>query len=464
MMEQKVRVLLIDDDEDDLLLARDYLEEAAGQPFEISSCDNFEEGLAKVLNGEADVYLIDYRLGGKTGIDLLREVKDRGAERAIIVLTGLTDNDVDIQAMEMGAFDYLVKGQFGSRELIRSIRYAIERRKGKDALTLQAEILKNVHDAVFYVNEEGIVLNWNDGAVRIFETPESDAVGKSLLEVCPHDAPHPFFNRLVPVAEIPGAEPVIQCRLKSGKVVTILAKITKMSIDGQSGYVVCASDITKQRRLESEILRVSEDEQQRIGQDIHDDLCSQLSGIGMMTKVLENQLRVNHEKEAELLAEISGMVAEAGQKARHIARGLVPSALETQGLTGAVHEMADRSGSLFGVECIATVLGNEVIDSLDSMVGIQLLRIAQEATTNAMKHSDAELIHIRLTGEDGKVTLEVSDDGKGITEDTVSNGMGMMTMRKRAEMINADFELHSFAGRGTRITCSIRLPKDHYAC
>ena len=92
-------------------------------------------------------------------------------------------------------------------------------------------------------------------------------------------------------------------------------------------------------------------------------------------------------------------------------------------------------------------------------MAVQAYRIIQEAITNAVKHSDADLIKVRLSGHDESVTVEISDDGRGMPDDIVSTGLGMMTMRQRAEMIGADFELHSFAGNGTKVSCVLPLSK-----
>ena len=455
-MAQTTKVLLIDDDEEEFFLVKDQLQRVPGREYDLSWCETIDSGMESVLAGEHDAYLIDIRIGPESGLELLKEIKKERLIRASIILTGQGNEKVDQSAMEMGAFDYLVKGEFDAKELDRAIRYAIERKKGKESLQIQAEILRNVHDAVIFINGKGKILNWNEGASRIFKKKPSEVVGASLYEIFQHNGKEVFTDRIIPQLEEKGiAEEVMHFQLNSGEQLVIQVKATTMSRREFKGYIICASDITEQKNLEAEIIRVSENEQRRIGQDIHDDLCSHLAGIAMITKALENQFRENQEKETKLIAEISEMVAEAGDKARQIAKGLVPSVLETMGLPGAIHELANQTESLFGVECIAKVSGTELIESLDPAVKVQLFRIAQEATTNARKHSDAKLIEIQMTGENGIVTMVVSDDGKGIPDKLVSNGMGMLTMRRRAELIGGKLELHSIIGEGTRIVCSV---------
>jgi two-component system sensor kinase FixL len=453
-----VTILLIDDDEDEYVLHRDLLSGVSRARYELNWVSGYDEGLADLLAGGHDAYLIDYRLGGRTGIDLLREVHDAGADRAMIVLTGQTDEDVDLSAMEMGASDYLVKGETGTAELERTIRYAIERCRIQSSLRFQAEILRNVHDAVFYVSGDGMVRDWNEGAARIFGLRGEEAVGRSITEICPHPGGHPFSERILPQVRSSGvAEEVVHCRLPDAREVYVRAKVTRMSRQGEEGYVFCASDITKEKLLEVEIVRISENEQRRIGQDIHDDLCSQLSGIGCMAKVLEQRLRGTCPDEAEALAEITGMVAQAGSRAREIAKGLVPAVLETQGLASALRELALQKRELIGVNCAASVDDDPRLDRLPDSISIQLYRIAQEAVTNAIRHSDAETIDLSLAISEGRLELRVCDDGRGMAREPAASGMGLMTMRRRAEMIDADFSLRSSPGGGTEVRCSLPL-------
>jgi len=130
MDEGVIRVLMIDDDEDDFVVTRDMLAEASeATRFKLDWVSTYEEGLEVIQRCEHDVYLVDYRLGGRSGLELLQEAIEGGCKAPLIIATGQGDHDIDLQAMEAGATDYLVKGQVDSALLERSIRYAIERRR-----------------------------------------------------------------------------------------------------------------------------------------------------------------------------------------------------------------------------------------------------------------------------------------------------------------------------------------------
>jgi len=123
-----IRVLLVDDDEEHYLISRDLLHDVESGPgFRLEWVARYEDALAAVKRAEHDVYLLDYRLGDRDGLELLREARQLGCGAPMILLTGQGDREVDLQAMAAGATDYLVKGEINAPLLERSIRYAIER-------------------------------------------------------------------------------------------------------------------------------------------------------------------------------------------------------------------------------------------------------------------------------------------------------------------------------------------------
>jgi signal transduction histidine kinase len=134
VFEEQIQVLLIDDDEDDYLITADLLQDVSGQHYQLDWIDNYDEGLQEIAKHHHDLYLIDYRLGPKSGLELLREAIAGGCEAPIILLTGLEDRQVDLDALKAGASEYLVKGQISPQLLDRTLRYAIENKRILKAL------------------------------------------------------------------------------------------------------------------------------------------------------------------------------------------------------------------------------------------------------------------------------------------------------------------------------------------
>ena len=137
-----IRVLLVDDDEDDFVITRDLLAEIDGCKFDLEWVSTFEIALTKIDANAHDVYLVDYRLGEHTGLELLHRATSNGCQKPIILLTGQGDRQVDVEAMKSGAADYLIKGQIDAPLLDRSIRYAIERKRAQVELDAYREHLE----------------------------------------------------------------------------------------------------------------------------------------------------------------------------------------------------------------------------------------------------------------------------------------------------------------------------------
>lgn len=127
-----LKVLLVEDDEDDYVFTRDLLAEIGAGRFEVDWCQTYETGLDHLIEGSADVCLLDFRLGARTGLELLRDARSQRSNIPIILMTGLSDAEVDLEAMRSGAADYLVKGEIKASLLERSIRYALQQRRAEE--------------------------------------------------------------------------------------------------------------------------------------------------------------------------------------------------------------------------------------------------------------------------------------------------------------------------------------------
>ncbi|MBF0120354.1 MAG: diguanylate cyclase [Desulfobacterales bacterium] len=141
---EKIKVLLIDDDEDEFILTRKLLSKALIFRFELDWVSTYEDAIKTIKEGWHHIYLVDYRLGKDSGIKLLKEALSLGCQKPIIILTGQGDIEVDVQAMESGASDYLNKRHLNSELLERSIRYAIGRKQSELALQIANKNLQEI--------------------------------------------------------------------------------------------------------------------------------------------------------------------------------------------------------------------------------------------------------------------------------------------------------------------------------
>ncbi len=210
------------------------------------------------------------------------------------------------------------------------------------------------------------------------------------------------------------------------------------------------------RRLEQEIIEISEREQRRIGRDLHDGLCQYQAALACSAASLHDDLtRKNLTVEAQRANELALRLREAVAQTRDLARGLVPVQMEEEGLASALQELASSVTQLQSVDCHFHLLGQPPM--FQNTAATHLYRIAQEAINNATRHGRAERIAISLVADDEATVLQIEDNGIGLKRaQHSSTGMGMNIMRYRAHLAGGDLLVEEPTAGGTSISCVIR--------
>lgn len=278
----------------------------------------------------------------------------------------------------------------------------------------------------------------------------------------------PLWDLFLRRKDIPGVKSVFR-ELKSGDFPNQFQNIW-LTRDGEERYITWANtalveadgtvthvvgtgvDITEQKHAEEALVSVSEGVRKLVGQELHDALGQQLTGVSLLAKTLEKKLADAESGLTEDARELTLLARGAVTEARRLAQGLYPTELERHGLTASLAELADYINRLGQTECQFTDRsdGKEV----DRNAELHLYRIAQEATNNAVKHGEAENIQLELHPVDGGLELVVSDDGRGFDYEQVKEkGLGLAIQKYRARIIGAEFELSSAPGQGTTVRC-----------
>jgi signal transduction histidine kinase len=228
-------------------------------------------------------------------------------------------------------------------------------------------------------------------------------------------------------------------------------------IRDSSGKVIrivgIAEDITERRQLEHQILEISDREQARMGQDLHDGLCQKLVSIAFDNDSLEQKLAARELPETQTTRAIAALLDDVITEARALSRGLFPVQLETDGLGLALQQLAANVRSRFKVDC--DVDCPQVVQVRDNAAATHLYRIAQEAANNAIKHGKVSSISIQLIVTGDQVRLTVSDDGVGIPMPLSSTGMGLHIMEYRARNIGGTLSIERGASGGTVVSCLV---------
>jgi len=325
-------------------------------------------------------------------------------------------------------------------------------------------ILSTASDAIITIDQRGIIVSANPATERIFGYGPNELVGQnvSILMPTPYCHEHgQYLTRYLATreAKIIGIGREVMGMRKDGSIFPIDLAVSEV---GQLGlFTGIIRDISDRKNLQSDILSIADDEQHRIGQDLHDSVQQELAGVGMLAQTLLSTMNRDAssipasvaEPLKELVCKILAGLTRAHQEIRDISKGLVSTRLDSTGFMDSLRELAARTDTLKNVHCAFKCEDPIVIS--DSSTATHLYRIAQEAVTNALKHANPEHILIELGADDGHLVLQVADDGCGFDPEKTKAQMGLKTMQYRAGLIGGKLSITPVENGGTLLTCKV---------
>ncbi len=330
----------------------------------------------------------------------------------------------------------------------RRVRAALARREHE----LQ-DLFNEASVGLVLLARDGTILRANNAFFELLDRPPEHVTGHSLQEFhADRVAMEGMLRRLAARQTLHNVSTELHAR--DG---TIRHALVDANALWEAGRFVHSRwfvrDISMRKRLERELLELSERERRAFAQELHDGLGQQLGGIAYLSNVLRERLAERNAPEAGEAARIFGLVREAIEQTRRVSRGLSPIQPEPDGLMIALRDLAAQTNGLFPVRC--RFICREPVWIQDSTLAGHLYRIAQEALNNALKHAKPHNIRIRLQREATRVALSVADDGKGLgTIAPRRRGLGLHIMQYRAGLVRGTLTFRSRPGGGTEVICS----------
>src|SRR5690625_1962894 len=498
-----LRVLLIDDDEDDFVLVRDLLEHFRESIPHLEWISDPDLGLQVAMEDCHDVILVDYRLGRWSGLELIAKMSENGGRKPSILLTGEERENLDIEALQKGAADYLAKSEINPQLLERSIRYAIERKRAEEALRESEKRFRTLADAV----PVHIWMNNGSPFTNTFLNQHwLDFRGKTLEEELPDgwmSGVHPDdLDRLIRLAEEAMAkkepfETEIRLLRKDGEYRWMLTTATCLEFANGTfnGYVGTCVDITERKtsaehlaRARDEALELAQLKSQFLANMTH-EIRTPMNGILGMTGLLQ-QTNLSEEQH-----DLTESVRSSGQALLRIIDDILDfSRLEAGKLQidrtpfnlltvlEDVIELLAEAARIRNIELIAFIDPRHPL----ALIGDpgRLRQILLNLVGNSIKftHEGEVHLHVRLLQEERKkvrLLFEIRDTGVGMSADTREKlfapfmqadgsttrtyggtGLGLAICKELIELMNGEISVASELGHGSTFQVQLDFSKD----
>lgn len=368
-----------------------------------------------------------------------------------------------------------VAGGSGKTEtMVLSGRDITERKLAEQAVLEREErlraILNAASDAIITIDQRGIINSVNAATEQMFGYLQDELVGQNVKTLMPppycddHDG---YLAAYLETGEarIMGTGRELVARHKDGSTFPIGLAISEVKpLDLFTGIV---RDISAVKELQKQVLEIAAEEDRKIGQELHDNIQQQLTGLGLLAKSVADRLEAIHKKSpgpfqtptvletAKMANRVAKGIKQSAEQVHLLSHGLIPVDIDVEGLRASLTELASRVTKQYGLHC--EFQHEAGVRVSDNFVATHLYRIAQEAINNAVKHGDAKRIEISLGRSDGEVILEVLDNGVGIGDIRGTGpGMGLRIMEYRAGLIGATLTVSQADSGGTKVDCRVR--------
>lgn len=467
--QQTLKILVVEDDEDDFLLINDYFKELRAWKCEVKWVYRFAEAVEELSGNTHTICFSDYRLGAKNGIDLIRESQSRNSNTPVILLTGRGNYEIDIEATKAGAFDYLIKADLDADKLERTIRYTLERmnslKRLRDSERKYRNIFEKSKDIVFLASSDTTILNINYAVTDILEISVEECLGKQLTGFFnTASGGNHFINTLHREGEIENFEVELLTHQQSIKNCLISATI-EIDRDGDNYMQGIIHDITSLKKAETASLQAEKlAASGRFIRTLAHEVRNPLNNINLSVENLIEQ--VSNEDDRTYLEiiqrngkRINDLITELLQSSRPSDMDLQPCAL-SEVLQNVINSVQDRT-TLRKIHINFSIPEHETFIQADSskleMAILNILINAIEAVQD-----ETGVIDIGVLTKDKEAVVLISDNGCGISAENKSRlfepyftskrngmGLGLATTLTILQAHNAGIEVHSEIGHGT---------------
>lgn len=476
-MQSNVHILLVDDDEDDFVLTEDLLESSkAGYMLDWGKDKRaFEES---VEGNKHDMYLVDYRLGAVTGIDVIKWAISKGCNKPIIILTGKGDESIDREAMREGAYDYLVKDKIDAQSLERAVRYAMERWRGIQALKSSEEsyrsIFENTKDVIYITRTDGSFITFNGSIFSMFGYTREELAKMKMQDLYLNaEDRETLAKELTEQKHITDREVVMKHKSGDAMYCLISASVQHDSED-RIVFQGLIHDITLRKQHEQEQLHSEKRElSSRIARMIAHEIRNPLTNIDLSLSQMVDEIPEGVDVNLYL-----DIIKRNSKRINELITDLLQSSKPNmQDKTKVnLHDVIDATLQraldrirLKNIQLIKDVTSKQCLVEADAnYLQIALLNIIINAI-EAMPDKEGKL-HIDMQCSDGNVIITISDNGSGIKPEHLTKlfdpyfsnknngmGLGLTSTHSIINSLDGHIKVNSTWGKGTTFIITLKM-------
>lgn len=474
-----LNILIIDDDEDDYFITSEYIRSIPGNRYVIDWCYKYEDALKLTCDTKYDLFLVDYLLGAKTGLDLIKESISKNCEQPFILLTGKGNRKVDVEAMEAGAFDYLVKSEMDSEKLERCIRYTYERSRSLKSLRANERKFRNVFersaDAVFITDGAMKFLDVNDATVNLFGFTREELLMSDLFSLLLGGVQREMLrNELSNCSDIVNREVVL--KTKHGLMKYCTLSVSAEHENDTRYFQFIMHDISGMKKAEKATLRM--EKKGVAGRLVHvlaHEVRNPLNNINLSLEQLDHQTPAEESKiYLDIIQRnckrIESLITELLDTSRPADIQQVSVSLQRV-IQESIASAHDRI-TLKKIQLNTDLPDTEIMVMADpEKLKIAFLNIIINAV-EAMEQSEG-VLQINLDNANGQLQLTISDNGCGISDENLSRlfepyftakrngmGLGLATTLNILQSHNMDVEVQSVLNEGSKFIISLNVTRD----
>ena len=349
-------------------------------------------------------------------------------------------------------FDYQFRplsGDLGVAAVVIRCSESTARRATQQAARLQSHVIEALNDGVLLIDADSVVTLYNPAAQRLLGWEGRPLVGEPVASIA-----LPLASAVQRGGDLPMEIGVTRGGPQDA--VILDCRVHQVTIGHAPHRLAILRDITERRSLEREIVDTEQRERERIGRELHDGLGQELTGLALTLRSAVTSLGSTNPVTVQQLHEALAIVNNVIAGARELAKGIFAASLPGGDLLSALRTLADQATARSDTAVSFTFFEGASQASLSDAAASSLFRIAQEATTNALRHSGANSIDIVLGADAAGVSLSITDNGRGCPADADKRGgAGLRIMRFRAHALGAQFRIGKGRDGGTKVECSL---------